>query len=223
MRLRLLAYNVHGFRAGARAVAEAVAEEAPDIALLNEIGRVGVRLRAFARAVQMRPASGLRFWRRGVPNAVLVRPPWRVVAEGIVHLSQRRRTIPRGLVIALAGHEGYRVTAVSFHLGLSDVERVEHARELTDRIPSLRQPVLLGGDLNEPPGDRAATWLADRVWDSWTLAGEGPGETYPSHGPESRIDYLFVSDGVRVERAWVKTGAAGASDHLPLFADVAIG
>ena len=223
MRVRVLAYNVRGFRAGARRVAAAVADEAPDVAMLSEIGRTGLRLRSFAKTVGMEAALGLRFWRRGVPGAVLVRPPWRLVADGIVHLSQRRPTIPRGLVIAVVGRGGYRLTAVAFHLGLSDDERVEHARELTDRVPSLRQPVVIGGDANEAPEDRASTWLAERLWDAWTLAGEGQAETYPAGEPRARIDYVFVSHGVRVERAWVKKDASDASDHLPVFADVQIG
>ena len=47
--VRVAAYNVHGFRAGPRTVAEALGEESPDVALLNEVGILGLRLQRCAR------------------------------------------------------------------------------------------------------------------------------------------------------------------------------
>lgn len=220
MELRVVVWNAHGLRAGAAAAAEALGRHRPDVVLLNEVGWSGWRLRGLARALEARTASGLRSLGRGVTNAVLVRPPWRLLGSRTVHLS-RRGGPRRGLVAALLGRSGYRLTAASVHLGLSDPERLVHARDLTDRIlPELRAPVLLGGDLNEPPEGRAATWLTDRLWDAFARAGEGPGETFPSVDPRARIDYLLLPEEVGVVRAFVDAEAAEASDHLPLVADL---
>lgn len=222
--LRVVAWNLRGLRAGPPAVAVAVAEEAPDLALLTEVGRTGWRLGRLQRLTGMGGVAGVRLLGRGITNAVLVRPPWRIVEHSTVALSHRRGTLPRGMVTAVVGRSGYRLTAGAVHLGLSDPERVEHARELTDLLPSLRQPVVVGGDLNEPPEGAAASWIGERLWDAFAEAGQGAGETYPASMPTARIDYLFVSQGVRLERAWVKRDPEVelASDHLPVFADVAL-
>lgn len=220
MELRVVVWNAHGFRAGVPAAAEVLARHQADVVLLNEVGWSGWRLRRLARALEGSVASGLRVLGPGVTNAVLVRPPWRLLRSRTVSLL-RRAGPRRGIVAALIGRSGYRLTAASVHLGLSDPERLEHARDLTDRIlPELRAPVLLGGDLNEPPERRAASWLADRLWDAFAQAGEGPGETFPSVDPRARIDYLLVPEGVGVARAFVDGDAAEASDHLPLVADL---
>jgi endonuclease/exonuclease/phosphatase family metal-dependent hydrolase len=222
-RLRLLAYNAHGLRAGARRVAKAIAEEWPDIILMNECGFLGVRLRRFARLLGMEATSGLRLF-RPVTNAVLVRPPWRIVERRNFQFSGTNRLQRRGVVTARIGHAGFRLTAASVHLGLSDPERVRHAKELTDFLAGLPGPHVLGGDLNEDSERPAAEWVSERLWDAFAKAGEGKGATFPSREPRARIDYLFVSEGISVERAWVgdDPGKIEASDHRPVFADVMV-
>jgi endonuclease/exonuclease/phosphatase family metal-dependent hydrolase len=62
------------------------------------------------------------------------------------------------------------------------------------------------------------------MWDCFGAAGDGPGETFPSDGATSRIDYIFVNEAVTAERVWVLGGSAAAasSDHLPLLGDVVL-
>jgi endonuclease/exonuclease/phosphatase family metal-dependent hydrolase len=216
--LRIAVWNVHMLRAGVSPVAEVLEEAAPDLVLLNETGYLGFRLRRLARRVGMARATGLRLFRR-IPNAVLVRPPWRVVEHRVEVLPREGRHVRRGLVLAVVGRSGTRVAAACVHLGLSASERVTQARRITDLLAARTEPVLLGGDLNDGPEGLASGWLAARYWDAFLRAGEGQGWTFPSGDPRARIDYLFVPDGVEVQRAWVGTGSE-ASDHLPLFADV---
>lgn len=220
MRTRILVWNVHGFRSGVGTVADVAVRLAPDIVLLNETGWSGWRLRRFARRLGARAADGHRLWRRGIPNAVLVRPPWRLVGDDRILLPRARGSRRRGLVSAVVGHAGYRLTAAAVHLGLSGPERGSHARTLADLVRSFRPPALLGGDLNESPDGPAAAWLADRLWDAFAVAGEGEGATFPSADPGARIDYLFVTEGVRVIAARVVEEAAEASDHLPVLVDL---
>jgi endonuclease/exonuclease/phosphatase family metal-dependent hydrolase len=227
-RLRVLAYNVHGFRSGVRDVARTVSEARPDVALLNEAkGRF--QLWRFARAMGMEVAAhGLRLF-GGVTNAVLLRPPWRRLHAEVIRFSGTGRLPRRGMIVVRTRRAGVPLTVVSVHLGLSDAERVLHAGELTDALAGVESPVVLGGDLNEGPEGKAAAWVADRLWDAWPVVAAGAagssGETFPAREPRARIDYLFVSEGVRVERRWIEAtaGANEASDHLPLFADVVVG
>lgn len=215
MRLRVMVWNVHGFRAGTKRMAAAASDARPDLLLLNETRYLGFHLRRFARRAGLEGASGTGLW-RPIPNAVLARRPWRVVDAGRIVFRRSRKTLRRGILLTIVGRAGTRVSAGAVHLGLSGEERAEHARELTDLLAG-REPVVLGGDLNEGPEEPAARWMAARYWD----AGRDAGRTFPAWEPRARIDYLFVSEGVRVERAWVGGERfAQLSDHLPVLADL---
>jgi endonuclease/exonuclease/phosphatase family metal-dependent hydrolase len=226
--LRVLTYNVHGFRSGVRRVARTVLEDPPDVALLNE-ARGRVQLWRFARAMGMEVAAhGLRLF-GGVTNAVLLRPPWRLVHGEVVRFSRTGGLPRRGAIVVRARRAGVPLSVVAVHLGLSEAERVLHARELTDALAGMDPPIVVGGDLNEGPAEKAAAWIAERLWDAWLGAAggptAGPGHTFPAREPRARIDFLFVSEGVRVERCWIGAtgGALEASDHLPLVADLVVG
>lgn len=220
-----MAYNVRGFRDGADRVRAVVEAEGPDVLLLNETG--GRRaLARFARSLGMDVAADP--WsplHRRVKDAVLVRPPWRVVSHRLHRFPRSARFYPRGALIAQLGRTGERIWAASVHLGLHPGERRRHAEELVGIARSLRGPVVFGGDLNETPEGRAARHLAERFWDAWVAARDeeaAAGLTFPAREPSARIDYVFVSDAVRVERAAVPDGerVRVASDHRPVVADL---
>jgi endonuclease/exonuclease/phosphatase family metal-dependent hydrolase len=75
-------------------------------------------------------------------------------------------------------------------------------------------PTLLLGDFNAP---QEAPELAP-LWHTLTAAPTGP--TYPADVPVKRIDYVTVSNGIRVRAATVPV--ALASDHRPVLAELAI-
>lgn len=224
MRVRVLVYNVRGFRDGAERVAWVIDRFRPDLVLMNETaGRA--RRRRFARRVGMQAAADpWSPFRRRVKNAVLARPPWRVLERRFRRFGRSRRWYPRGVVIARVGRSGSRMWAAAVHLGLHSVERLRHARELSDVLRGLDGPVVVGGDLNELPTGRAVAFLSERFWDAWLLGGDVAEETYPADDPAARIDYLFVSEGVRVERVMVPSlpEVRAASDHRPVVAELTL-
>ncbi len=223
MRLRVVVYNIRGFRDGLDLVWQVAAHFHPDILLLNETGSRR-SLRRFARRMDMEVAADpLSPFRRRVKNAVLVGPPWRIVSHRLHRFGDvRRRMYPRGALIAQIGRAGYRLWAVSVHLGLHPLERLHAVQELSDLVRGLSGPVLIGGDFNETPDRRAVRFLGERFWDAWLLGGDAAGETFPSSDPTARIDYLFVPEGVAVERIIIPPGrdARRASDHLPIVAEL---
>lgn len=222
MRLRVLVHNVRGLRGGPGAVGRVVDRFAPDLLLLNETG-ARRRLRELTRGAGLEVASDPPSpSRRRVRNAVLVRPPWRIVRRRMLRFEGSTRWYPRGALIASVGRSGYRLWAVSVHLGLRPEERRRHAEQLSDALRGLDGPVVIGGDLNETSDRPAAAFLSERFWDAWLLGGDAAGETYPSEDPTARIDYLFVSEGVRVERVLVPADgeARQVSDHLPVVAEL---
>jgi endonuclease/exonuclease/phosphatase family metal-dependent hydrolase len=248
VRLNVVTYNVRGFRDGPDRVGEIVERLAPDVLLLQETGPRRT-LRRFAAGLGMDVAADP--WsplRRRVKDAVLVRSPWRIVEHRQRRFADAARFYPRGALIAQVGRAGRRVWAVSIHLGLAPTERNAHVHELTDLCAGLAGgPVVIGGDLNATPDERAVRWLADRYWDAWaTMAAGGPstgdrlrragegaartgtapanagGETFPARDPTARIDYLFASAGLRVVSARVPVRAEEASDHLPVAAELEV-
>ncbi len=222
MRLRVVVWNVRGFRGGIGRVAKVAGRFEPDLVLLNEAGGRR-RLRRFAGALGMATAADP--WsplRRRVKNAVLVRPPWRLIEHRLHRFADVRHAMyPRGVLMAQVEREGFGFRALAVHLGLHPTERLHAAEELSDLVRGLWGPVLIGGDLNETPDGKAASLLAERFRDAWLLGGDVAGETFPASDPTSRIDYLFVSEGLTVDKVMVPPGPA-VSDHLPVVAELSL-
>ena len=224
MRIRVVVYNVRGFRDDVVRLVRLVEHFRPDVVLLNESG-ARWRLRRFSRAVDMYAASDpWSLLRRRVKNAILVRPPWRVAERRLHRFAGSARWYPRGALCARIRASEAEAWAVSIHIGLRPAERRRHAAELTALCDRLSGPFVIGGDLNERPDGRAVAHLSVRFHDAWLLAGDVAGETYPAREPRARIDYLFVSDDVAVLKVIVPPGpdARDASDHLPVIAELTL-
>jgi endonuclease/exonuclease/phosphatase family metal-dependent hydrolase len=222
--MRVVTYNVRGFRDGLERVAKVVAHFEPDVVLLNETGG-RLALRRFGRALGMQVARDpWSPFRRRVKDAVLVRTPWRIASSFQRRFPTASWLYPRGALVADVRAAGERINAIATHLSLHPGERRRHAEELTALVARLRTPTIVGGDLNELPDGRAVSILGDRFQDAWLLAGGADGETFPAEAPTSRIDYLFVTQEVRVEGVLVAAGpdAREASDHRPVVAVITV-
>ena len=222
--MRVIVYNVKGFRAGASNVADAVRDLRPDIAFITECGTAR-QLRKFSSALGMSAHHGsLLPIARRARNAILVREPLAVARE-VAHLfGDPARLHPRGAFVAEVMVSHRRFAAIVVHLGLSGEERLRHTTELVRLIGTLEPPVLIGGDLNERPEGQAAVGMGSVGADVWAHAGSGDGATFPAEEPAARIDYLFASGDVDVDAAFVPREAVlkRVSDHLPLVADLAL-
>jgi len=222
MRIRVVVYNVRGFRDDFERLVRLVDHFRPDVVLMNESG-ARWRLRRFSRAVGMHAASDP--WsplRRRVKNAILVRPPLRVAERRLHRFAGSARWYPRGALVARIRGSKAEAWAVSIHLGLHPAERRRHADDLTGLCDRLGGSLVIGGDLNERPDGRAVAHLSDRFHDAWLLAGDVAGEMYPAREPSARIDYLLVSDDVVTLKVIVPPGPEWreASDHLPVIAEL---
>ncbi len=224
MRLRVVVYNVRGFRDGSERLARLVGHFRPDVLLLNETGGRW-RLRRFADDLGMDVAADP--WsplHRRVKDAVLSRPPWRMVEHRQHRFDGGPWLYPRGALVAKLEQGEARLSVVSTHLGLHPRERLAHVQALSVLMDDLDTPIVAGGDLNEGPDGRAVAYLSGRLRDAWLLGGDADGETFPADEPTARIDYLFVSEAIVVERVLVPPGpdARSASDHRPLVAELTL-
>lgn len=217
-----MVYNVRGFRDSFEGLVRLVGHFEPDLVLVNESGGRW-RLRRFGRALGMAVAADP--WsppRRRVKNAILVRSPWTIVERRLHRFEGGPRLYPRGALVVRLERDDVRLCAISTHLGLHPRERLEHARALLRLAEGSDDPVVVGGDLNERPDGRSVAALSERLGDAWLLGGDVEGETFPAFEPSARIDYLFVSPAISVERALVPPGpdAREASDHRPVVAEL---
>jgi endonuclease/exonuclease/phosphatase family metal-dependent hydrolase len=249
--LRVVSYNVRDLRDDRAAVARVVRACEPDLLCLQEAPRRTLTLRRMARLVR---GTGLRHvvgGRGSGGTAVLAGPRVHVLAAESAPLPVAHWwTRTRGYALAqVCLPDGAELTVASIHLPLAEADRVEHSRRVRVRLERLaRGPVIVCGDLNEPPGGPAWATLGELVHDpvarrldvarqaGVAAASDGhavnaavsDAPTYPARAPRHRIDCVLVSEGVRVATLRPAGKADGlsrddlmaASDHLPLLADL---
>ena len=107
-----------------------------------------------------------------------------------------------------------------------------HVRELQAKEVTLRYtgmlPLIVAGDLNARPDEPGVRHLATHLRDAWTVAGDGPGVTWPlgEDGVPGRIDYVFAGPGVGVVSARLvgdrQVDGLWLSDHAGVVADLAV-
>ena len=217
MIVRVLSWNVHGFRAGVSSVAEVAKRLRPDLFLLQETGGRG-DLSSFVSALDLRVSTDPPVpFRRRVRNAVAVRKPWMIEATHHVRFPGDSWWSPRGAAVADLGLGPARLRVISTHLGLRPEERNRHARGLLAEVDRYNGPSVVGGDLNAHPHQAAAMSLSERLHDVWEPS-IGAGYTYPAGAPSARIDYVFVTGQITVRDADVVQSEA--SDHLPVLTEL---
>lgn len=182
--MRILSWNLWGFRGDAGVVARVVSDLSPDLMLVQEtpwIWRPRRRLRDWADRLGLQVLAGE--W-CGRALAIL---GTEAVAEIATGSSVRRSwqapstrfPYPRGIAaVRLSPTRGGAFVAASVHFGLDPADRLRHARQLVGLIGSAQAPVVIGGDFNEPCAFGAAG--ADG-------AGFGPPAGGGGHRPALRL------------------------------------
>ncbi|MEE1657141.1 endonuclease/exonuclease/phosphatase family protein [Microvirga sp. CF3062] len=237
---RILTYNVHRClgtdgRLSITRVADVIAAYEPDVVALQEldVGRIrtgGVdQAHAIAQALGMHVHfhASMRVLEEEYGNAILTHRPSKLVkAEALPGLAAKPRLEPRGALWASVNIGGADVQIINTHLGLRRHERLAQVNALLGPHwlghQSCREPVILLGDLNATPRSRAYQRITAHLWDAQALARlPKPKATFPSRLPMLRIDHVFVSRGIAVQRVEaVRTPPARvASDHLPLLVE----
>jgi endonuclease/exonuclease/phosphatase family metal-dependent hydrolase len=94
-------------------------------------------------------------------------------------------------------------------------------QELIGILAHMRQrigtdaPIVFGGDLNARPNTDDIQAVGFAMTDSFASCGSGPGDTFPAHAPDRRIDYLFLK---RAGCSAARVVNTRASDHRPMVA-----
>ena len=115
------------------------------------------------------------------------------------------------------------------HVG--ETARSESAKLIVARAAKIAAglPLIVTGDFNSGPETGAYKTMAEHLTDSRAVAKTvlGPAGTFGTFAstgkPSPRIDYIFVSEGIKVSRFGTLTqewDGKHASDHFPILADV---
>jgi endonuclease/exonuclease/phosphatase family metal-dependent hydrolase len=219
-------------------IADVIAAYEPDAVALQEldVGRArtgGVdQAHAIAQALGMHVHfhASMRVLEEEYGNAILTHRPSKLVkAEALPGLAGKPRLEPRGALWASINIGGTDVQIINTHLGLRRHERLAQVNALLGPHwlghQACCEPMILLGDLNATPRSRAYQRLATHLRDAQALAKlPKPRATFPSRLPMLRIDHVFVSRGIAVQRVeTVRTPLARiASDHLPLMVEFQI-
>ncbi len=152
-------------------------------------------------------------------NAILVRRGIAVESHDIIHIPCLE---PRGVVTATLRIGGTSVSVFGMHLDLSGLWRVRQACAIAALAQAARAkgPTVLMGDLNEWRANSGCFREFGRHF-----AVLDPGPSFPSRRPLGRLDRIMhcerlVDKGCGVHRSAL---ASTASDHLPVWAEFAVG
>ena len=225
-RIRVATYNIlMGGRNGSP-LHDAVRRLEADVLLVNESPKTPLLWKRRCRALGEK--WGLRYAAGGRPagsNLIAVGPGVAVKGAGSQRLRQPLFQPRRGIAWAQLRIEGRLVGVVSCHLSLDRTRRLREVEQVIAVASALRGPVVVAGDLNEPPQGPSwrrlrAAGFVDPGGDDWP--------TFPAGSAESRIDGLLVrGTAARV----LSHGDPGlperllgeASDHRPVLAVLDVG
>lgn len=240
MRLRILTWNLHiAIGADERLDPDRVAAEIralkPDIAALQEVDAYKERTGWVNQWKYIGRAVGLpAFFGSNVTTVAAAPPPQAPAAHpgrwmhqyGVALLTSLPvRSVENHLLTYRTEGEGYKeqrgclevetrdATLLCTHWGLHQEERLAQVREVLALAERADRPAVVLGDLNAVSVSPEIAALRERFLD----AGAGAGPTFPSTGPNRRIDYCFLPQTWRVLGAHVLP--TQASDHCPLLVE----
>ena len=236
MKIRLMTYNICGGmsygqdrKRDLHQCAEVISTYKPDILALNEvhfnIGFSGFVEQAkelynildfkymyYGKAGQIHEGyQGNALFSRFPINpvkTVLIDNP-EIIEEDIYH--EQRSFIDASINI----NGGLRVIVT--HFGLAYREREKALELLVPIFKTNREKLVFMGDLNITPTDPQLIRISDFLKDT-ALISNTENLTFPSDIPDKKIDYIFVSEDIKILS--VKVPKTLASDHLPYIADV---
>jgi endonuclease/exonuclease/phosphatase family metal-dependent hydrolase len=127
---------------------------------------------------------------------------------------------PRGAVMAeLETASGKALRVVGVHLGLIRRYRLMQMRALRAALAGrVAMPTAILGDFNEWSLDRGMEPLAD------AFSIHAPGRSYHANRPVAALDRVALDQRLELRDAGVSETALSrmASDHLPIWADIAV-
>lgn len=161
---------------------------------------------------------------QGHGHAVVTRLPMvKALGKYLPRIGDREFRGAIGAEIPLADGKTLHVWVTHLaHGGSSaDVELRRLQAEALIKLAEGSELALIMGDMNALPAEPAVQAFLAAGWvDVWTKRGEGPGWTFPSDYPASRIDYIFATPALAEAFVSIEVPRTLASDHRPVIAEI---
>ncbi len=231
--IRIVTYNIHHAegtdgKLDLDRIARVILSERADIVCLQEVdqgcGRTnGIDMPAeLAKLLdmEMRFGHNLEFDGGKYGNATFARFP--VVSSENIVLPFPGKGERRGCLRVRVRVHDAEVDVYNTHFDLLAESRRMQANALIERMGDT--PSVLAGDLNETADGPALSILQSRLTDSFSRKAGAPESTLPGDEPGRRIDFILLSNTLRVlsSRVVDTPEARLASDHLPYVAEVSL-
>lgn len=229
VRLKVMSFNIRksGEKAGYRAqpFAELILQHRPDLVALQEVDyrmtRSGNKdfLTELADLTGLFPVFAKAIDTDGGEYGVAILskypPESSVIEELPFPQGAKEKRVALIGTVALPG--GFRLRFASTHLDQSSDEvRLKMTEGLNSgALLSGSFPALVGGDFNAKPFETAIAAGMRR----WKALGDNR-NTFPAHGPTSKIDYLFGYPADAWETAAYEVIPVTISDHCALVAEI---
>lgn len=236
--MRILTYNVHACvgmdgQLSPDRIARVVAQSGAEIVCLQELDvfrhRSGNRDQAHAIAEylemthQFHPAWHIEQEQFG--NAILTRLPMRVVKAKPLHHHKQDRSRRSALWVEIDIDDQTSLQVINTHLSIYPIEQRIQAKQLLEEWVQpalLLGPVVLCGDFNARPSSTTCKTFQQSLYDVESFDSNPTHPTLFSPFPLTRVDHIFVSDGLKPSSNMVMQSrlAKVASDHLPLMSSI---
>jgi endonuclease/exonuclease/phosphatase family metal-dependent hydrolase len=217
--LRVMSYNVHGLADDRGALVSLIRDLEPDVLIVQEAPR---RFRWRHKCAALADDAGLVVAAGGMPalgNLLLVNMRVAVHETWCTRFPLTPGRHLRGAAFARGTVRGGGFTLSGSHLSTDPAERPDQAAVWKEQLAAIEGPLIVAGDLNEGPGGGAWRMVEDGLS---TATESAP--TFPASLPARRIDGIFVSTDITIEKYEVVDDerALSASDHLPVIADLVL-
>lgn len=230
MTLRIASYNLHKCKGTDRRtdpgrVVDVLNSIGADVVALQEVDyRLGQRPEALPREMVERHTDHAALDVALSPVSLGWHGQTILVRQGIEVTAVERIDLPglepRGAVMAEIMTASGAMRIVGVHLGLVRHYRLKQLQAIRDAM-ALRgeMPSAILGDFNE----WSATRGLDPLLDAYDV--HAPGRSFHAARPVAALDRVALGQGIELRDAGVieTTLSRTASDHLPIWADVAIG
>ncbi|MBR3954155.1 MAG: endonuclease/exonuclease/phosphatase family protein [Clostridia bacterium] len=234
MKIRLMSFNVLHCEVWKRkcidfdAFAAAILDSGADIIGLNEVRGQGERDDYQAQAKILAEKTGFHYYfakaidvggKNPYGNALLSRFPIKnaqtvMIPDPVVRIGswfETRCLLKAELDVA----DG--LTVLVTHFGLNKSEQKNAVKTVVENFGA--QKLILMGDFNVHPDDKVLLPIREQLKDTADLFNS-PLCSFPSDAPDRKIDYIFVSPGVKILNADIPAWVL--SDHRPHTAEVEI-
>lgn len=236
--IRVMTYNIHrgnppgqaGNVIDLEATAAVIKSQKPDLVSLNEVDvntkRSGVNL---DEAKMLGELTGMHAYFAKAMNhdggqygdAVLSKYPieesYRYALPFKVDGSE-----PRDMAMIKVTAKGKTILFAATHLDhlATEENRILQANIIvSDVLPGLKWPLILGGDLNATPESETIRILSTKL--TAGCSGSGCPLSFPYNAPDRTIDYIMISSAKDFSfKSYKAVTGATASDHLPVIAEI---